>query len=91
MENAFSTISDLLNPGKSGLVGFGYKQLKASAELAAQEYGCEWAMKHPITQEAIELNKKFRRIVLSQTPSTHSNKYVVWQRFRQYALKYCGK
>lgn len=91
MDNSFSTINELLDPGKNGFVGFGYKQLKTSAELAAQEYGCEWAMKYPSTQEAIEIKEKIRRIVLSQTPSTHSNKDVVWQRFRQYALKYCGK
>ena len=91
MDNSFSTINELLDPGKNGFLGFGYKQLKTSAELAAQEYGCEWAMKYPSTQEAIEIKEKLRRIVLSQTPSTHSNKDVVWQRFRQYALKYCGK
>ena len=91
MDNSFSTINELLDPGKNGFVGFGYKQLKTSAELAAKEYGCEWAMKYPSTQEAIEIKEKLRRIVLSQTPSTHSNKDVVLQRFRQYALKYCGK
>lgn len=91
MDNSFSTINGLLDPGKNGFVGFGYKQLKTAAELAAQEYGCEWAMKFPSTQEAIELKEKLRRIVFSQTPSTHSNKDVVWQRFRQYALKFCGK
>lgn len=91
MENSFDTINELLEPGKNGFVGFGYKQLKNSAELAAQEYGCEWAMKHPTTQESIELKEKLRRIVLSKTPSTHSNKDVVWQRFRQYALKYRSK
>lgn len=91
MDNSLSTINELLDPGKNGFLGFGYKQLKTSAELAAQEYGCEWAMKYPSTQEAIEIKEKLRRFVVSQTPSTDSNKDVVWQRFRQYALKYCGK
>lgn len=91
MENSFHTINELLDPGKNGFVGFGYKQIKSSAELAAQQYGYEWAQKYPSTPEMIELKEKIRRIVLSQTPSTHSNKDVVWQRFRQYALRYCGK
>jgi hypothetical protein len=91
MENSLNTINELLDPGKNGFVGFGYKQIRSSAELAAQKYGCEWAKKYPPTQEMIELKEKIRRIVLSQTPRTHSNKDVVWQRFRQYALKYCGK
>ncbi len=90
MENSFSTINELLDPGKNCFVGFGYKQIKLSAELAAKQYGCEWAKKYPSTPEMIELKEKIRRIVLSQTPSTHSNRDVVWQRFRQYALKYCG-
>jgi len=90
MDNSLDTINELLDHGNNGFVGFGYKQIKCSAEIAAQQYGCEWAKKYPSTQEAIELKENIRRIVLSQTPSTHSNKDVVWQRFRQYALKYCG-
>jgi hypothetical protein len=91
MENSLQTINELLDHGKNGFVGFGYKQIKFSAEVAAQQYGCEWAKKYPSTQDAIELREKIRRIVLSQTPSTHSNRDVVWQRFRQYALNHCGK
>ena len=58
MDNSFKTINELLDPGRNGFFGFEYKQIKSSAELAAQKYGCEWAQKYPLTQEAIELKEK---------------------------------
>ena len=91
MDNPLTSVSNLLDHGSNGFVGFGYKQIKFSAEYVAKTYGCEWAKKYPATEEAEILRKKIRAVVISKTPSTHSNKDVVWQRFRQYALKYCGQ
>jgi hypothetical protein len=91
MDDPFTSVSALLDHGGNRLIGFGYKQIKFSAEFAAKTYGCEWARKHPSTYEAEILRRKIRAIVISKTPSSHSNKDVVWQRFRQYALKYCGQ
>jgi hypothetical protein len=90
VENTLNAINELLDHGKNGFLGFGHGQIKSSAELAAQKYGCEWAERYPSTKEAIQLREKLRIIVISQTPSTHSNRDMVWQRFRLYALKHYG-
>ncbi len=74
-----------------GPVGFAHGQLKYSAEIAANLYGCEWAHKHPNSLESIKLKQRLRDMVFSNTPAGHSNKDVVWQRFRQYAIQYCSK
>lgn len=71
-----------------GPVGFGHGQLKHAAEMAATMYGCEWAYGNPSSLESIKLKKKLRDLVISNTPSSHSNKDVVWQRFRGYAIKF---
>lgn len=91
MDDPFTSVSALLEHGSNRLVGFGYKQIKLSAEFVAKTYGCDWARKYPPTHDAEILKRKIRAIVISQTPSAHSNKDVVWQRFRQYALRYCGQ
>jgi len=91
MDYASNNISSLIDFNHKGLVGFGYGQIKFSAEQAALQYGCEWAKKYPRTREAFELRHQIRSIVMSHVPSDHSNKDVVWQRFRQYALKFCGQ
>lgn len=85
------TIGELLDDSNKGLIGFGYRQIKCSAEEAAKFHGCEWAKKYPATAEAIQLRQRLRDLVLSYVPKTHSNRDVVWQRYRQYALKYCGQ
>lgn len=77
-----------LNVSPTGFVGFAHGQLKQAAQIAAAVYGCDWAQKDPVTLESIELKRKLRNMVITSTPSGHSNKDVVWQRFRQYALKY---
>jgi hypothetical protein len=91
MDDPLTSVSALLDHGDNGLISFGYKQIKLSAEFAAKTYGCDWARKQPSTHEAEILKRKIRAIVISKTPSAHSNKDVVWQRFRQYALKYYGQ
>ncbi len=91
MDDASNTIRELLDSNNKGLIGFGSRQIKCSAEQAAKIYGCEWAKKFPATQEAFILKQNIRAMVMSNTPSNHSNKDVVWQRFRQYALKFCGQ
>ncbi len=77
-----------LNTRGIGPVGFGHGQLKYSAEIAASLYGCEWAYKNPSSFESNKLRQRLRDLVLSNTPIGHSNKDVVWQRFRQYAIKF---
>ena len=84
------SIGELLDDSNKGLIGFGYRQIKSSAEEAAKLHGCEWAKKYPATAEAIQLRQRLRDLVLSYVPKTHSNRDVVWQRYRQYALKFCG-
>lgn len=74
-----------------GPVGFGHGQLKYSAEIAASLYGCEWAYKNPRSLESIKLRRRLRDLVLSFTPAGHSNKDVVWQRFRKYAIQFCSE
>jgi hypothetical protein len=91
MNETMTSINDLLDRGKNGFSGFSYKQIKNSAERAAKEFGCEWAKKYPVSQDAINLRNRLRAIVLSNIPLGHSNKDVVWQRFRQYALNYRPK
>ena len=80
-----------LNTRGIGPVGFGHGQLKYSAEIAASLYGCEWAYKNPSSLESNKLRQRLRDLVLSNTPTGHSNKDVVWQRFRQYAIKSCSE
>lgn len=72
-------------------IGFGHGQLKYSAEIAASLYGCEWAYKNPKSLVSIKLRRRLRDLVLSSTPAGHSNKDVVWQRFRQYAIQFCSE
>ena len=69
-------------------VGFGYGQLKSAAQVAASIYGCDWALKCPTTTEGFQLKQQLRDLVISSIPSSHSNKDVVWQRFREYAIKF---
>ena len=84
-------LQESLNTKAIGPVGFGHGQLKYSAEIAASLYGCEWAYKNPKSLESIKLKRRLRDLVLSNTPAGHSNKDVVWQRFRQYAIKSCSE
>jgi hypothetical protein len=91
MDNSLDSICALLGHGSNNYIGFGHGQIKSAAELAAQRYGCEWAKKHPSNQEAIILRRRIRDTVMSHTPKNHSNRDVVWQRFRLYALDYSEK
>ena len=84
-------LHESLNTKSFGPIGFGHGQLKYSAEIAASLYGCEWAYKNPKSLESIKLKLRLRDLVLSNTPVGHSNKDVVWQRFRQYAIKSCSE
>jgi hypothetical protein len=81
-------LQESLNTKNFGPVGFGHGQLKYSAEIAASLYGCEWANKNPSSLENINLKIRLRDLVLSNTPVGHSNRDVVWQRFRQYAIRF---
>jgi len=62
--------------------------LKYSAQIAASLYGCEWANKNPSSLESIKLRRRLRDMVMASTPTGHSNRDVVWQRFRQYAIQF---
>ena len=83
-------LQESLNTKGFGPVGFGHGQLKYSAQIAATLYGCEWACKNPKSLESIKLKQRLRDLVMASTPATHSNRDVVWQRFRQYAIKSCA-
>ena len=84
-------LQESLNTNGAGHVGFGHGQLKYSAAIAASLYGCEWAYKNPKSLESTKLKRRLRDLVLSNTPAGHSNKDVVWQRFRQYAIQFCSE
>jgi len=84
-------LQESLNTKGFGPVGFGHGQLKYSAEIAARLYGDDWAHKNPSSLESIKLRQRLRDMVMASTPPTHSNKDVVWQRFRQYAIKSCAE
>ena len=64
-----------------------YGGLKHAAEMATSIYGCDWAHKYPVTLEALDIKNKLRILVISNISKDHSNKDVVWQRFRKYALQ----
>lgn len=80
-------LSEFLDSKNLNYVSFGYGQIKAAAHRAASLYGIDWASKRPRTLEAVALRAELRQFILSLTPKTHSNKYVVWQRFCQYAIE----
>ena len=84
-------LHESLNTKSFGPIGFGHGQLKYSAEIAASLYGCNWACKNPSSLESIKLRRRLRDMVMASTPPGHSNRDVVWQRFRQYAIKSCSE
>ena len=81
-------LQESLTTKSFGPIGFGHGQLKYSAEIAASLYGCEWAYKNPSSLESIKLRRRLRDMVMASTPHGHSNRDVVWQRFRQYAIQF---
>jgi hypothetical protein len=84
-------LQESLSVKEFGYVGFGYRQLKYAAFIAARLYGDDWAYKNPSSLESIKLRQRLRDLVMASTPATHSNRDVVWQRFRQYAIKSCAE
>ena len=84
-------LQESLNTNRIAPVGFGHGQLKYSAEIAARLYGCEWAYKNPKSLESIKLKQRIRDLVFANIPLGHSNRDVVWQRFKQYAIKSCSE
>ncbi len=81
-------LHNALITGEQRYLGFGYRQLKDAACIAAQLYGSRWACKNPISIEDVHLSKQLRNLVMASIPNGHSNRDVVWQRFKQYALEY---
>ena len=67
-------LQESLSTKSFGPIGFGHGQLKYSAEIAASLYGCEWAYKNPSSLESNKLRQRLRDLVLSNTPTGHSNK-----------------
>ena len=74
--------------GEQRYLGFGYRQIKDAACIAAQLYGSRWAYKNPRSIEDVHLSKQLRHLVMTSIPDGHSNRDVVWQRFKQYAIEY---
>ncbi len=91
MDYSPNEISRLLDVSNRDFIGFGYGAIKYSAEYTAKIYGCDWAMRFPTTREAVILKQQIRDLVMSHIPKNHSNKDVVWQRYRQYAIKFCSQ
>ena len=69
---------------------FRHGQLRRAVSHVIREYGYQWAMlsSGPITQERIDniqFRYRLRNIVFESTRGWHSNKSVVWGRFKSYA------
>ena len=71
---------------------FRYGQLRIAASRMIREYGYQWAIgcKGETVEETshlIALSRSMRRTVFEATEGWHSNKSVVWKRFRDYTKK----
>jgi len=68
-----------------------YGRVKLAAQRVAEKYGCEWAKSHTHKLESIKLGRKIRASLMQRIPRRHSNKSVVWSRFKKYAVEWHNK
>lgn len=67
-------------------------QLRVAASKMIREYGYQWAIgckgeTVDETNQLIALSRSMRRTVFEATEGWHSNKSVVWKRFRDYTKR----
>jgi hypothetical protein len=71
---------------------FRHGQLRIAASRMIKEYGYQWAITRKgetikETNQLIHLSRAMRSTVFEATEGWHSNKSVVWKRFRDYTQK----
>jgi len=71
---------------------FWHGQLRIAASRMIREHGYKWAISckgetAEETNQLISLSRLMRRTVFEATEGWHSNKSVVWKRFREYTKK----
>ena len=81
--DAYERIRELMKKSHLGSDGYGAQII--AAKLAFSTFGSDWISKSPATVDAIVIRLNLRDIVKETTPKSHSNYYVVWQRFQHYA------
>jgi len=79
----YERIRELMKKSHLGSDGYGAQII--AAKLAYSTFGSDWIAKDPATVDAIVIRLNLRDIVKETTPKSHSNYYVVWQRFQNYA------
>ena len=71
---------------------FWHGQLRVAASRMIREYGYQWAISCKgetveETNQLITLSRSMRHTVFEATEGWHSNKSVVWRRFKDYTKK----
>lgn len=71
---------------------FRHGQLRIAASRMIKEYGYKWAITRKgetveETNQLIHLSRAMRSAVFEATEGWHSNKSVVWKRFREYTKR----
>lgn len=71
---------------------FRHGQLRIAASRMIKEYGYQWAIARKgetieETNQLIRLSRAMRSAVFEATEGWHSNKSVVWKRFREYTKR----
>ena len=71
---------------------FRHGQLRIAASRMIKEYGYQWAITKrgetiEETNRLIRLSREMRSTVFQATEGWHSNKSVVWKRFREYTKR----
>ena len=79
----YERIRELMKKSHLGSDGYGAQII--AAKLAYSTFGSDWIAKDPAKVDAIVIRLNLRDIVKETTPKSHSNYYVVWQRFQNYA------
>lgn len=75
----------LLTLHHQGSRGYGF--LRTAAERAIAMYGTAWLHEPTAGSRESKIRDKLQQLVFQTTPKSHSNRSVVWRRFKDYALE----
>lgn len=75
----------LLTLHHQGSRGYGF--LRKAAEHAIAMYGTAWLHEPTAGSRESKIRDKLQQLVFQTTPKSHSNRSVVWRRFKDYALE----
>lgn len=90
MEEKFNEIQQLMAVPEQGLKAYAHGQIKHAATRAIELLGHEWTRQTRIYEESNQtgqIRRKLKAIVLASAQGWHSNKDIVWSRFRGYAVE----